>query len=473
MRSTRYFAPTFVILIAVLVCTTAAPIRAANPTAFLGAALAAPPANLAGRGIWVRAIAPGSPAERAGLQANDIVVMVDGNRVSDPSALQNYVDSKNPGDTLTLDVMRWNGGGWSPVQLSATLVARPAAYGSGPGAAPASESAARPRPAAPASASASAPASLAGKSIKWTTFTDPYENAFTVDVPAGWQTQGGMIRRGPLNIDPFLRALSPDRSVYIMLDDPDTPVFATLTSTMVATGFREGMPYNPGHLQEIVMHYIPGKQYARQYGLMNFSKLCKNLAVESSNDRPDMAAKEQSGPGTRVDGGEVIFTCTHAHASAKAYVSAVTFFHDQYGIGMWGVSRLRGFIAPAAGFDQVLAMLNHMSASVQVNPQWEREQQQISQATDASVMQEYQQFMAKQSHEYETRMHAMDQSFARTDDIINGVSHYVDPDTGQRYELTNQYQYQWLGPNGATAGTNADSPPPGGGWRPLQQAPPE
>jgi hypothetical protein len=253
MRSMRNFAVAFATLLALLLFTT--PARAANPSAFLGAALAAPPPSLAGRGIWVRAIAPGSPAQLAGLQANDIVVMVDSNRVSDPSAMQNYVDSKNPGDTLTLDVMRWNGGGWSPVQLSATLIARPAAYASAPGAAaaPRSESA------TPAAANAAAPASLAGKSVKWTTFTDPYENAFTVDVPAGWQTQGGMIRRGPLNIDPYLRTLSPDRSVYIMLDDPDTPVFATLTPTMVATGFREGMAYNPGHVQEIVMHYIPGK----------------------------------------------------------------------------------------------------------------------------------------------------------------------------------------------------------------------
>jgi hypothetical protein len=476
MRSKRRLISTFTTLLALLTCITAAPARAANPSAFLGAALAAPPPSLAGRGIWIRAIAPGSPAARAGLQANDIVVMVDGNRVSDPSAMQNYVDSKNPGDALTLDVMRWNGGGWSPVQLSATLVARPAAYASAPGAIapPGSESAAPAAPAAPAAANASAPAALAGKFVKWTTFTDPYENAFTVDVPAGWQTQGGMIRRGPLNIDPYLRTLSPDRSVYIMLDDPNTPLFATLTPTMVATGFREGSAYNPGHLQEIVMHYIPGKDYARQYGLMNFSKLCTNLAVQSTNDRPDMAAQQESGQGTRVDAGEVIFTCTHAHAPAKAYVSAVTFLHDQYGIGgMWGVSRLRGFIAPANEFDQTLAMIDHMSASVRVNPQWEQEQQQISQATDASVMQEYQQFMANQTHEYETRMHAMDQSFARTDDIINGVSHYVDPDTGQRYELTNQYQYQWLGPNGATAGTNAASPPPGGGWHALQQAPPE
>jgi hypothetical protein len=472
MRSTRHDALAFATLTALLICATIAPARAANPAAFLGAALAAPPPALAGRGIWVRAIAPGSPAERAGLQANDIVVMVDGNRVSDPSSMQNYVDSKNPGDTLTLDVMRWNGGGWSPVQLSATLIARPAAYASAPGAAPGSEAAA-PAPAAPAAPNAAALASLAGKSIKWTTFTDPYENAFTVDVPAGWQTQGGMIRRGPLNIDPYLRALSPDRSVYIMLDDPNTPVFATLTPTMAQLGFHEGQAYNPGHVQEIIMHYIPGKQYAREYGLLNFSKLCKNPALESSSDRPDLAAKEQSGPGTRVDGGEVIFTCTHAHAPAKAYVSAVTFFHDQYGIGMWGVSRLRAFIAPASEFDQVLAMLNHMSASVQVNPQWEQEQQQISQATDASIIQEYQHFMATQPREFEARMHQMDQSFARTDDIINGVSHYVDPDTGQRYELTNQYQYQWIGPNGAKVGTNADSPPPGGGWRPLQQVPPQ
>jgi S1-C subfamily serine protease len=114
MRSTRRCALALAALIALFICTTTTPSRAASPSAFLGAALAASPPGLAGRGIWVRAIAPDSPAERAGLQANDTVVMVDGNRVSDPAAMQNYIDSKNPGDTLTFDVMRWNGGGWSP-----------------------------------------------------------------------------------------------------------------------------------------------------------------------------------------------------------------------------------------------------------------------------------------------------------------------------------------------------------------------
>jgi hypothetical protein len=255
-------------IVATVACALTPPACAANTPAFLGAALGKPPPFLAGQGVLVQAIAPGSPAEYAGLLSNDIIVKVDGNRFSQASAMREYVESRKPGHVLKLDIMRWSTGGWYPIGIRATLIARPTAYGSASGGA-------------------------------------------------------------------------------------------------APSGFDSAAP---------------------------------------------------AGPATAT--------------------------------------------APA-------------TATVRVNPQWEQRQQQISQATDASIMQDYRNFMAAQSHEYETRTHQMDQSFKSMDDIINGTAHYVDNDTGRRYDLTNQYTYQWLGPNGAHVGTNADMPPPGSGWRKLQLVPPQ
>ena len=49
----------------------------------------------------------GGPAERAGLQPNDVIVAIDGQEVDRVSTLQRLVRSKEPGETIAVDVMRY------------------------------------------------------------------------------------------------------------------------------------------------------------------------------------------------------------------------------------------------------------------------------------------------------------------------------------------------------------------------------
>lgn len=52
------------------------------------------------------AVIPGSPAEKAGLQIKDVILEVDGKKVTPDSPLQNVVGEKNPGDEIELKVWR-------------------------------------------------------------------------------------------------------------------------------------------------------------------------------------------------------------------------------------------------------------------------------------------------------------------------------------------------------------------------------
>src|SRR5579863_6969441 len=61
----------------------------------------------------------------------------------------------------------------------------------------------------------------------WTRFDDPNEHAFAIDVPAGWKVEGGLVRRGPVDLSMFLRALSPDGSILLILGDPAPAYFGT------------------------------------------------------------------------------------------------------------------------------------------------------------------------------------------------------------------------------------------------------
>ncbi len=68
------------------------------------------------------AVVPGSPAAKAGLQAEDIVTAVDGVKLDANHALGDVISGYNIGDTVTLTINR----GGKVLTLQATLAARPA-----------------------------------------------------------------------------------------------------------------------------------------------------------------------------------------------------------------------------------------------------------------------------------------------------------------------------------------------------------
>ncbi len=299
---------------------------------------------------------------------------------------------------------------------------------------------------------------------EWTRFTDPNENAFSLDVPVGWRAEGGLVRRGPIDVSMFLRALSPDGTVLLVLGDPGPAVFHT-------PGFDnrgQGQPYRPG------------LSYARLYAEQALAPLCAGLRYVSGADRPDLANGPLAGPPgiAQRDAGEATFACTHGGKPASAYIYASTYYLRTPMPAMsaiWGVSMLAGCIAPA---DQVAAMkrvLLHMVTSARLDPQWARRQQAvIDQATrmingiTAAQQQAFEHSMARAR----AQERAMTQQFDAFDQVITGTGTFADP-SGRRYELDNTQPYHWVRPGGQTAQTAGPTPPPGYDWQRLQQVPPQ
>ena len=59
------------------------------------------------RGVKVDGFSPGGSAERAGMQAGDIIITADGQRVERVSTLQRIVRNHQPGESVALEVMRY------------------------------------------------------------------------------------------------------------------------------------------------------------------------------------------------------------------------------------------------------------------------------------------------------------------------------------------------------------------------------
>lgn len=144
-----------------------------------------------------------------------------------------------------------------------------------------------------------------GDNVIWTTFSDPNESAFTIDVPSGWKVEGGMVRRSALDVSAFLRALSPDGSAMILMGDPGPAVFRL-----------------PGYLAgPAARAYVPGQKFAQQYAQTTLPSLCTSPKLVSGANRQDIATGPfaQAVPGSRYDAGEVNFSCTHNGQPTGAY----------------------------------------------------------------------------------------------------------------------------------------------------------
>jgi S1-C subfamily serine protease len=58
------------------------------------------------RGVLINSVQPGSPAEKAGLRAGDVITALNGTPIDDPNALRNRIASTPPGTEVTLTVVR-------------------------------------------------------------------------------------------------------------------------------------------------------------------------------------------------------------------------------------------------------------------------------------------------------------------------------------------------------------------------------
>ena len=105
-----------------------------NNIPFIGIATASVPGMLAdhleleqGSGVIIRTVCPDSPAEKAGLSVNDIILSVGETTVGNPEALSSSIRERKPGDRVALNLIHKG----KPAKVEVTLTERPADLVSG------------------------------------------------------------------------------------------------------------------------------------------------------------------------------------------------------------------------------------------------------------------------------------------------------------------------------------------------------
>lgn len=313
------------------------------------------------------------------------------------------------------------------------------------------------------------------EALAWTQFQDPFENAFTVEVPLGWTVRGGLFRMGLSDERPMIDLSSPDGNLHVRLGDLAIPVYTEPAPLHP----HEGEVIDLGaQAQLVVARYRSGPEFAVLYSHVRFYEQCHDAAADAGHIDfavPDYIPSE--GTPSQTSTGEIAYRCAGGKLVAFAFVRT----SEQN--GLWGATNIGSFLSPPDRVPLAQTVLLRCAKSFRLNPQWiERQKQMDAYALQYQRARQQQRIreLGQQIQQFEAKMQAMrDQvaSFERRQSAqaaqvegftqaLRGVTPTIDPFTGEAREVwTGPKSNYWTnGLGGVVNSTNA----PAAGWQQMQ-----
>jgi hypothetical protein len=301
-------------------------------------------------------------------------------------------------------------------------------------------------------ASGTQTASGTASGVQWVTVRDAREQAFSIQVPQGWTTYGGLFRYSNIDARLVVDMTSPDGLTNLQVGDSTVPPYR------VPGPF---LPAGPG-----VAAYTTANVFATKYGQARFASMCQGLQVTKSDQMAPKYHPAQQGI-SHTTGGEAFFSCTKNGAPMDAYVYAETMLMGPGAPGSsWLVVALASLIAPAAQTTAAGAMLQHAGNSLAINPAWTQMQNQLNNQAIQQINASTQSTIAATNAE-NAREQAMISSLNNDsfNDVINGVQSTTDAATGQKYVTPlGTGGTQWINSNNAVVESGLS---PGAGFNQL------
>ena len=320
----------------------------------------------------------------------------------------------------------------------------------------------------------------ASSNTGWVSFQDPFEHAFTFEVPQGWTVKGGLFRLGYSDFRAMVDLKSPDGKTNIRFGDVAIPTYS-LPDQFYA---REGEPYDLGlQGQMVVARYRPGKDYATLYAQARFRSVCQSVTPQTTDlPAPVVDKGDQDKDTIQTSDGQVSYRCDSREGVRTFYVYAKTSLHQ----GFWQVTSIVSFITTPEQVSAVRNIILRCSQSAQLDPEWIQHQKEMDregleyqrlrqQQRRAEIGQQAQQFelkmqtMRNQVNAFERQQNAQAAQVQGFDNALVGVTPTMDPLTGENRKVwTGTKSSYWS--NGRET-RNADTSP-GPGWHQLEQPPP-
>ena len=157
----------------------------------------------------------------------------------------------------------------------------------------------------PAGASNSPAAQTGAGGVAWVTVRDSREQAFSIQVPQGWKTVGGMFRYKVVYPRPTVDMTSPDGLTNVRVGDATIPNYQTPNPNPY-------LPTTPGGPP--VAAYATGQVLAQRYGLARFGSMCQSLQATGGQTVPPKYSQQIAGY-VQATGGNANFTLSLIHIS--------------------------------------------------------------------------------------------------------------------------------------------------------------
>jgi hypothetical protein len=306
--------------------------------------------------------------------------------------------------------------------------------------------------------------------IAYTSYTDPSEGSFTVEVPVGWQVKGGLVRFNASDVRPWLRLTSRDGQALVFMGDAEIPTMLVPNNALAAMGFAEGMIYDAGYNQRFLLKsYYPGKESARSYVESKMSNECRNGVLKEFQDRPETSAainriyRTYKSPFAtqELHTGDLSRSCPGTGRAQYVFAGTLLSQFPSYQgtFSMWILNYLYGFDAPIKDAATTLAITRHLADSFRVTKQWAIMNGGLQTQVSTIVSQTGAAISQIVSKGYWNAQHTQEKSLEKYGQAIRGVEETLDPLTGQKIEIVAGFNHNWIDHKGKVVGTQVDASP--------------
>jgi len=287
-------------------------------------------------------------------------------------------------------------------------------------------------------------------------FTDPKENAFSIEIPEGWQmsSDSGLFRPY-IDAGVKLQAVSPNGQGFFYISPYGA--YVVPNDLLTFAGFSEGSYYDPSggvSYPMIVKNYVEAGDFLNEY----VQQLGIEADVLETVDRPDLINQNPNILFSKQSAAEITYTVGAGASKIKNKVIAYNYLIEGFGIGIW-TSSLFGYSSPESLFDETEFLVLQSSESFKVNPAWAAREAQAMNERAGAISETQNSVSDTISSTFEYRSESQDRINSEWSKTTLGVEEVYNPDTGNTEYVDSGSKYYWMDNQNNIYGTETDENP--------------
>jgi len=299
---------------------------------------------------------------------------------------------------------------------------------------------------------------------------EPKEHAFSLLVPAGWRTEGGILRINPLTQGGPSQSIAAKVDFAVKKDAAGTVMIRWLPDVlyfdprMSPAGQMGLFPPGSNYMGMTVWPVMPAQEFLRQVALPYAHPQASDFRVAEARSLPEIAQKYQQWvsatmPGATFRYDAATLTVTYQEGGIPYRERIVTVIEDwgQMGAGMWGNKETFFLRAPADEFSEWESVFSVIQGSVRISPQWlagelrgQIERGEILINTQREIQRIEREIV---EHRQKTNAEIHNDVFL----TLTDQEEYVNPYTNEVEVGSNQWERRWVNESGDVIYTDDES----------------